>query len=887
MLARAAEEERRAGRGRLKVFLGMAPGVGKTFAMLREAQKQRQAGVDVVIGWVEPHGRPETEALTVGLPRLPPRAATLGDLRLSDLDLDAALARRPALLLVDELAHTNAPGGRHARRWNDVLELVEAGIGVATTLNVQHVESLNDVVAQITGVVVRETVPDSVLERADEIELVDVTPDELIRRLEAGKVYAPEQGRRALESFFRRGNLIALRELALRRAAERVDAEVDAWRRAHGIERPWPTSDRLMVAVSPAPQSANLVRAAARMALRLRAPWLAVSVEPASAPGPGEAARQRVAAHLALADRLGAETLVVQGDDVAAQLLAVARERNVTRLVVGKPPQGRWPSRLRRTLVERLVVQSSGTDVLVTTGEAESPAPPAPRPPGPPTPRAAWALAVALVAAATGVGALVHGRLALADQAMLYLLAILLAAVRLPRGPALLTTLLSVLALDFFFVPPFLSIAVADGRYLLTFAVQLGVGLTVMALTARLRSQAAGTAERERRTAGLYGLSRALAQATRPEEVAVVLSAHASQVAGAPTAVGLADGPGGLAFPGASAAPDPVERGVALWALENGRPAGRGTDTLPAAPCLALPLVGRQRTLGVVCVRLAASGGALGAGPRQLLDAALAQGALALERTVVAGEAERERVAAEHERTRNALLAGVSHDLRTPLTAIAGAADALLDGSLALPEDSRRELLLTLREDAQRMSRLVDDLLQLARLDAGALAVRKEWHAVESLVGDALRHADPALDGRPVTIDLGPGLLLVPADEALIVQVLVNLLENAGRHTPPGTPVTVRARGGPSEVTLEVEDRGPGIPPGDLPRLFERFYRGADARPSPGSGLGLALARAIVSAHGGTIEAFNAGPQGACFRLRLPLAGVERPAPAPADEEAV
>jgi two-component system sensor histidine kinase KdpD len=881
MLARAEAEERRARRGRLKIFFGAAPGVGKTYAMLEAAQALRRRGIAPLIGWIETHGRRETEVLTEGLEHVPPKEIEHRGMKLREFDLDAALARRPPLLLVDELAHTNAPGSRHTQRWQDVEELRDAGIDVYGTLNVQHVESLNDVVAGITGVVVRETVPDSFLDGADEVELVDLPPDDLLRRLAEGKVYIPEQARRAMENFFRKGHLIGLRELALRRTAERVDEQAQEWRREHGEERAWPTGERILVAIGPAPQSANLVRAACRMAARLRAPWIAMTVENAAFDRLGEEERDRVNAHLAMAERLGAETIVVRGESVRDEILNVARQRNVSRIVVGKATHPRWRDSFKGSLIEALVRGSAGIDILVTTGEG-APGARTQRPPRPPPSLAEFAWATAIVAACTGIGELARGYLHLADHAMLYLLGVLLAASRLSRGPALFAAVTSVAALDWFFVPPFHTFAVENTRYLLTFAVMMAVGVMASSLTLRMRGQAEAARQRERRTAALYAMSREFAAGSSVDDIARAAARCMHDILECDAVVFVADDRDALAPRGedSTLAADEREHAVARWVYEHGQEAGRGTPTLPGALGLYLPLVGSRRTLGVVGVNLAQRDEAPTPSQRQLLETYVAHTALALDRTLLVEEAREATLAAERELTRSGLLSAVSHDVRTPLASIQGSATALIEQGDRLDPVARRELLDTIREESGRLGRLVGDLLDLTRLESEGPRVRKrEWHAVEELVGAALSRLEEQLSGREVRVDLPGDVLLVQADPLLVEQMLWNLVENATKHTPPGTPIEVGAQRVEGGVAIVVADRGPGIPAGEEHRIFEKFYRTADGRRTPGAGLGLAICHAAAKAHGGWIRAENRPEGGARFVVFLP-SEAEPPPPA-------
>jgi two-component system sensor histidine kinase KdpD len=880
MLARAASEAETERRGRLKIFFGAAPGVGKTYAMLEAGQARKREGVDVVLGWVETHGRAETEALTRGFEHLPSRVVEHRGLTLHEFDLDAALARRPGLILVDELPHTNAPGSRHARRWQDIEELLDAGLDVYTTLNVQHLESLNDVVAIVTGVAVTETVPDSILDRATDIELVDLPPDELLQRLREGKVYVPAQADRAMRNFFRKGNLIALRELVMRRAAERVDAQVTEWRRGEGAGRPVPTRERLLVAVGAAPQSADLVRAAYRMAARLRAPWIALSVENPASDRMSARDRERVGAHLALAERLGGETLVVRGEHVADEILAAARERNVSRIIVGKPGRSRWRERLQGSLVESIVRGSSAIDVLVTSGEEGEPERAAPRPAATKSHRPAdYGRALGVVVVTTAICWATRRQFTLADQSMIYLLGVLVAASRLPRGPSLVAAVASVAALDFFFVPPFLTFNVSDLRFVITFTVMLVVGVTVSHLTHRIRQQAETARRRERRSAALYAMIRDFAVETSVDDIAAAAVRQVRDLLETDAVVFMVDAGGrlvprvGLDSP--LAASD-REIAVARWVYDHGRPAGYESDTLPASEGYFLPLVGTADTLGVFGVGLGRARVQPTPAQRQLLETFVAQTALALERALLAERAQAAEVGAETERARSALLSAVSHDLRTPLASITGTASMLLDDDTPLAAPARRELLKTIHDETERLSRLIANLLDLTRLDSGALEVRKELCPLEELVGAALQRVRRLLQGRDLRVDLPADVLLVPVDPVLAEQVLVNLLENALRYSPPGSPLEVTGAVEGDVVAMSVADRGGGIPPGEEEHIFERFYRLPDGARTHSTGLGLTICRAIVHAHGGEIRAENRDGGGAVFRFTLPLGGASQ-----------
>ena len=904
LLKRVQAEESPSRAARLKVFFGMAPGVGKTYAMLSEARERLAAGVDVVAGVVETHGRADTQAMLEGLRVLDSREERHNNVTLREFDLDAALQLRPQLLLVDELAHTNASGSRHAKRWQDVEELLGAGIDVYTTVNVQHLESLNDVVAQITGVIVRETVPDRILERADEIELIDLSPHELQTRLKEGKVYVPHSAQRALSNFFREGNLTALRELALRRTAERVDAQMQSYRRDHDVPGTWPASERILVCVGPHPLGARLVRAARRMATSLRAEWIVAWVE-TSAPLP-EAANERVQSTLRLAESLGAETVQLSGNDVADALLIFARERNVSKIVVGKPVKARWRERLFGSVVDDIVRGSGDIDVYVITGEqSASSKTKAARDLS--STRIAWPRylgALGITALCTGVAWAMHGRFAPSNLTMIYLVGVVLAATTLGRGPSVVASIGGVLAFDFFFVPPYLTFAVSDVEYLLTFAVLLGTGLIVSNLTSRVQNAAQSAREREKRTLALYSLARDLAATRGRENIVQIALHHIEELTNAPAAIWRLDGeelkpqsirPSSGGHPEFDRTPnrqsaadfprDAKEAGVARWSFDHAQTAGAGTDTLPAARAIYLPLKGAHETEGVLSVSLRSENESSTRlsplAPSRLhdLETLASQVALALERARLADAAQNAQVRIETEQLRNSLLSAVSHDLRTPLASIVGASSSLLEDGVSLPETTRRELLHSITTEADRLHRLVSNLLEMTRLQSGEVRVRKEWQPLEEVVGAVLARFEKDFGGRKVTTNLPPDLPLVPIDATLMEQVFINLVENALKYSPPTGSLHIAALQGEGSVLVEVSDRGIGVPVGQENAIFNPFFRAAQAEGGHadkgnnfgGAGLGLAICRAIVEAHGGKIWAENRPRNGAVFRFTLPL----------------
>jgi two-component system sensor histidine kinase KdpD len=873
LLRQVQEQESRETRAKLKVFFGAAPGVGKTYAMLSEARERRAEGLDVVVGVVETHGRSETEALAEGLEVLPRRDLAYAGQFLPEFDLDAALKRRPALILMDELAHSNVLGSRHTKRWQDVLELLDAGIDVHTTLNVQHLESLKDVVAQITGVVVRENVPDTVLERADEVELVDLPPDDLLVRLKEGKVYLPDQARHAQDHFFRKGNLLALRELALRHTAESVDAQMRRYMASEGIRKTWAAGDRLLVCVGPGELSERLVRGTRRMAGALGAPWLALYVESRQHLRFTDEDRARLEANLRLAEKLGAETAVIEGaGSLVEDILVFAKDRNITKLVVGKPSRPRWQELVMGSTVDDLIRHSGDIDVYVISGEpGREPATPLIRRPLT-SPLRNYLLSALTVILASTLASLTFRRTELADIVMIYLLGILIVATRFGRGPSLLASVLSVAALNFLFVPPYYTFAVTDFRHVGTFAVMLLMGVVIGNLTERIRAQARLARGREQRTRALYRLGQELARST--DSAALVASAlqnvatqfQSRGVVLQPDDRGRLQAPAGpVAFP-----LDDQEVGVAQWVFDHAEAAGLGTLTLPGARATYLPLRGAAGPLGVLGLLPEGAPRWVEPDQRQLLEAFANQTALALERALLAEQGALDKRRADEERLRNALLSSVSHDLRTPLGVITGAVSTALE-TPDLPEPARRELLQSAQEEAQRLHRLVSNLLDITRLESGALDLQTEWMPLEEVVGAALNRRELASEVLRVRVSLPEDLPLAALDGVLMEQLLLNLLDNALKYSPPGSPVDIKAWAAGKSLTLSVADRGPGIPAGEEERIFEKLARGQAASNRPGAGLGLAICKGIATAHHGRIQAVNHPQGGAQFLVILPL----------------
>ncbi|MCM2310269.1 MAG: sensor histidine kinase KdpD [Steroidobacteraceae bacterium] len=879
LLAEVQRDEARAKRGRLRIFFGASAGVGKTYSMLEAARAAHATGTDIVVGYVEPHGRPETERLLEGLELLPTVPVRYRGMTRREFDLDAALQRHATITLVDELAHSNLidgdPPPRHPKRWQDIEELLEAGLDVWTTLNVQHLESLNDVIAAITGSRQQETVPDRILEDATEIELIDLPPDDLLERLRAGKVYLPEQVSAALDRFFRKPNLLALRELALRRTADRVDAAAREYAGREPVSRPWLARERFLVGVGPDDQGEELVRFGKRFADALDAEWIVVAVETPPLLRLGEAERNRRIEVLRLAESLGAEAVTLDGPTAAAALLQYARTRNVTRIVVGETKRRGLRALWQRPTVDELLAHVTGIDVSVIARRdrqrvASAPNRPRLEPPVVHWNRYGWAGAV--TAACTGLAFLMEPLFSDANLVMVYLLGAAIAGLRLGRGPATLTAVANVVAFNFFFVPPRLTFAVSNAEYLVTFAVMLGVALTIATLMANVRMQTRVAGARERRTALLYAMSRELAGTRGADNMVRVAARHVGESFASQAAVLLPDANGRLqepATPGGAtfAAPD---RSIGQWVFDHGRPAGLGTDALPGAPALYLPLAGSERTLGVLAVLPTNQRRVLLPEQRHLLETFAGQIALAIERAQLAETAEAARVSAETESLRNTLLASISHDLRTPLAVITGASTALADPALAIDPDARVSLARTIAARAHDMADLISNVLDLMRFESGHVPLRRQWETLDDLVGLALSRVEPRLGSRCVAVEIPADVPPVFVDAVLFTQVLVNLLENAAKHTPERTAIRISATAGDDEVVLVVEDNGPGLPGNDPEQLFAKFQRGRSEGDVPGAGLGLAICRAVIQAHGGRISAGNREGGGARFVVTLP-----------------
>jgi len=874
LIDRIRDDAARAARGKLRIYFGSSAGVGKTYAMLAAARLAAQSGEAPLAGVVETHNRADTEAMLQGLEMLPRRAGEAGQSAAQpEFDLDAALARKPQLILVDELAHSNVPGSRHPKRWQDVEELLAAGIDVWTTLNVQHLESLNDVVGGITGIRVQETLPDTFFDRADEVVLVDIPADELLARLKAGKVYGSAQAERAAANFFRKGNLMALRELALRRTADRVEDDVQAWRVERSIGRVWKTEAALLCCIGPSEVSEHVVRSASLLAQQLAVSWHAVYVETPALQRLGNGRRDRILQAMRLAEELGATTAVLPSAGVAEAVIAHARRHNLSKIVMGHNQASVW--RPNGTLAQQLGRLAPDVDLIEIGAPATAPAPRTVGRPGEGSGVSrhtvvGYTAAVLTCVVISAVMLQLESFIDLPNIVMLFLLGVLGIALRYGRGPAALASVLNVASFDFFFVSPRLSFQVADVQYVLTFGVMLAVGLIVGQLTAGLRFQARIANHRERRSHALFEVARDLSSVLATEQVVAAAGAAVAREFRARAHLFVLDADDRLTSP--VAAPDAagLDLGTARWAFDHARSAGLGTDTLPGSAWLYLPLKAPMRTRGVLALQPDEPRLLLVPEQRQQLETFAALTAIALERVHYVEVAQQATVQMESERLRNSLLAALSHDLRTPLAGLVGLAGSLRLTKPALSAE-QEEIAQSLQTEAMRMGTQIDNLLDMARIESGNVRLRREWHSLEEIVGSAVRATSRVLGSRHIAVDLAPGLPLVECDAVLIERVFVNLLENAAKYTPPAARVTVSARVEGLDMAVTVADDGPGIRAGQEQAIFEKFTRGARESSVAGVGLGLAICKAIVEAHGGAISASNGAGGGAVFRFTLPL----------------
>src|SRR6266853_631848 len=871
--------------GRLKIFVGAAPGVGKTYEMLQSAHAKLKAGVDVVVGVVETHGRAETEALLQGLEVLPRKRLEYKDQILGEMDLDAVIARHPQIALVDELAHTNAPGSRHPKRYLDVEELLSHGIDVYSTVNIQHIESLNDVVAQITHVRVRETVPDSVFDRADAVELVDLTPDDLIQRLKEGKVYVPRQAERALEHFFSPANLTALRELALRRTADRVDEQLLTQMQAGAIPGPWAAGERILVCVSEDPRAAGLVRYAKRLADRLHGPWTALYVEGRRSLQYTEEERDRIADTLRLAESLGGEAVTIPSAErkIADDVISYAESHNVTHIIIGKSSRSRWFEILHGSVVHELVRRSGNISVHVIAGDAVG---------GEPIPKKTvrtadgaeafdlrqYIVALVVVGVALGVSEAIQPWLGIENVDLVFLTAVVGVAVRYGLGPSLFASVAASLCYNFFFLPPIYTFTIADPTNVAAFVFFIIMAVLVSNVAARVRTQAVAAMARVRTTESLYAFSRKLAGVGTMDDV-LWATAYQTALMLKVRVVLLLPEDGVLTVKAGYPPEDEIDKAdlaAANWAWGNDRPAGRGSDTLPGAKRLFLPMRTGRGAIGVIGIDDDKTGPLLTPDQRRLLDALVDQGALAIERVLLVEDMDRVKRTVESDRLRSALLTSISHDLKTPLASVLGAASTMRDLASGLTDSEKRDLLATVIDESERLNRCIANLLDMTKLESGAIVPNTARHDIGEIVGSALRRASKILVRHKVSLELAADLPMLELDAVLFEQVLFNLLDNAAKYAPADTTISIRSAREKHAVLLQILDEGGGIPPAELESIFDKFYRAQKGdHVRPGTGLGLAISRGFVEAMHCTISAANRTDRsGAVLTIRLPIPAV-------------
>lgn len=888
LLARVERDNAKAKRGRLKIFFGAAAGVGKSYAMLLAARERRAENLDVVVGLIETHGRKETQALLEGLEVLPTRKIDYKGTLLHEFDIDAALKRRPSIILVDELAHTNAPGCRHPKRWQDIHELLDAGIDVYTALNVQHLESLNDDIGQISGIRVWETVPDTVYEDADEIELVDLPPDELLIRLKEGKIYLPQQAQQAIKHFFRKGNLIALRELALRQTANRVDAQMLDYREDHAIRDIWQVNERILVCIGPNSLAERLVRAGKRLAASLRAEWIIVYVETPQLQRLSAEKRDAVLRVLRMAEQLGAETVTLSAPDMSKALVDFSKERNVTKIVMGKPSRRGWRRWLLGSVVDKIISEAHNINVyLLGSPQGEGKIQEASLFNRAPLPGLknrlgksgknryldyVWVTFV--IGLCTLLAEIMAGKFELANMVMVYLLGVIFVATRFGRGPSIMASILGVAALDFFFVSPYLTFSVADSQYLVTLGAMLTVAMVTSSLMANVRSQAKVAAHRERRASALYTMSKELSRSQSEADIVRTAVRQVHSEFSSRNVILFPNSNGRVIYPKQKSIAESLlgaDLSVAQWVFDHNEMAGQGTNTLPGASAIYFPINNEDKVLGVLALRPVNLRRVFLPEQQKLLETFLRQIGQAVERIRYAEQAKVTHLQIEAERLRNSLLSAISHDLRTPLATIVGSASALVEDDGHLQPQDKLDLSRGIVDEAERMSNLVNNILDMARLDAGVVELKKEWHPVEEIVGTVLTRLQKQLAGRPIKVKLPSGMPMMFVDAVLIEQVLINLLENALRYTPPGSGLEITAETSDHAIEIAVADHGSGIPLGREKHLFEKFYQARHEAAQSGVGLGLAICRAIVEVHGGRIYALNRPSGGAVFTFVLPV----------------
>jgi len=874
LLDKIRDEERRAARGALKIFFGSCAGVGKTYAMLSAGHQRLLEGVDVVAGVVETHGRAETKKLLEGMPIVPLTEFNHRGIALKEFNIDAAISRRPKIILIDELAHTNAPGSRHLKRWQDVDELLNLGIDVYTTVNVQHLESLSDLVVGTTGVWVKETVPDSVFDSADDIVLVDINADELLKRLHDGKVYIAESARaNAADNFFKKSNLIALRELALRRTTERVDAQMDAYNTHEGKRGFVPIADKVLVCIGPDRLSEKLVRTAKRMAASLKAPWTAIYIENARHYRLSEEGKKAVESHVSMVERLGGKALILQGTNAVDEIIEYALTNGVTKIVLGKPERPHWKDVLFGSLANKIIHRSNYMDVYVVTGE--------PSVKGPLKltselfvfkPRL-YLRSLAIIIICTLIGISLRPILKPADQMLIYLIGNVIVSASLGSAPSFMYAILSAACLNFFFIEPLYTLEIYDRSYWMTLIVMLSTSLVINSYASKLRLQAIFSRKRERETQTLYAFTREIAAIRGHKKIVEVAAQHIKDATGSDIVVYLPDKSGDLhALAGEFPYRDIIkENGLMQWCYDHVKPAGIGTDTMPSAETFYIPLVAADYKLGVLGVIPQNEDKKFSGEQIHLIETFASLLSSAIERANSAETTEQLSVDAESEKLRNVLLSSISHDLRTPLASITGASSSIVMDGESLPRETIRDLGRSINEEASRLSRIVTNMLDVMSLESGTVNPNTQPYYIEEIIGSALLRMEPHMAGHTIITKAMPDLPVLMIDGVLIEQLISNLLENAVKYTPSDSIITIEAKRDSSNILVNVSDNGPGIKPGDEKKIFDKFYVGGKNIGRKGTGLGLAICQGIITAHNGTIWVENLPEGGASFNFTLPL----------------
>lgn len=872
LLKRIKDEEQKEQRGKLKIYLGAAPGVGKTYTMLQDAIAKRAQGLDVVVGIVESHSRKEIQNLLKDFEILPLESVDYHGKQLKEFDIDAALRRNPALILVDEMAHTNAPGLRHNKRWQDIKELLDRGINVYTTLNVQHVESLNDVVSQIIHTRVKETVPDSMLEIADTIELVDLPPEELLKRLQEGKVYLPAQAELAADNFFRPGNLSALRELALRTTAERVSAQVLLYRQGLGIQHIWPTREKILVCAGSRPGSAKIIRAARRMANSLEAEWIAVHVDTPKLTD-SEEEKSTAIQNLRFAEQLGAHTKILTGTNIVKEIMDFAHEQNITKIILGKKVKPKWKELIFGSLADDLIRNSGEIDVYVITGDSSDFPPPKPVTSKRDIPWKVYAISLGVIAIATAINLLLYPYIRSSNLIMVYLLSVTGVALFGRTGPSVLASILSVLAYGFFFIPPFFTLAFNDYQVIFTLLGMLLVSQVISHLAILSRKQTETARLAERHTAALHTLSRQLASTRGIDKLLETATRYISDMFDSEVIAMLPEN-NQLVVHARYRTEEELsekENGVAQWVYDLGQMAGLGTDTLPFSDALYVPLSASQGSIGVLRIHPTKPQHLFTPEQMHLLEACANQIALALEVDRLHEQTQKSELDIESGRVHNKLLQTVSHDLRTPLVAIMGAASTLIEMEGKLDDRAHKKLINEIYVESEQLNRLINNLLQITYLEAETIKLQKEPHSLKNVITTVINESSKKIGNKTIHTLLPSDLPQIPFDQTLIEEVFVNLIDNALKFTPTNSPIEISAVVINDYVQVNIEDKGPGIVPDEINKLFEKFYRGRKLSSERGLGLGLAICHSIIKAHGGEIWAENRIGGGAAFRFTLPM----------------